>query len=43
MIERITFSKINNTIWVPSSKLINIWMVVTYGLIVTGVWLSWLV
>ena len=36
MIERITFSKINNTIWVPSSKLTN-------GLIVTGVWLSWLV
>ena len=43
MIERITFGKINNTIWVPSSKLINIWMVVTNGVIVTGVLVSWLV
>ena len=42
MIEKITFGKINNTVWVPSSKLINIWMVTTNGLIATGVWLSWL-
>jgi hypothetical protein len=42
MLEKITFGKINNTIWVPSSKLINIWMVTTNGLIATGVWLSWL-
>ena len=42
MLEKITFGKINNTVWVPSSKLINIWMVTTNGLIATGVWLSWL-
>ena len=42
MLEKITFGKINNTIWVPSSKLINIWMVTPNGLIATGVWLSWL-
>ena len=42
MLEKITFGKINNTIWVPSSKLINIWMVTTNGLIATGGWLSWL-
>ena len=42
MLEKVTVSKLNKTVWVPSSKLINIWMVVTNGLIVTGVWLSWL-
>ena len=42
MIEKITFNKINKPIWVPSSKLINIWMITTNGMIATGVWLSWL-
>jgi len=42
MLEKITFSKINNTIWVPSSKLINIWMVITNGLIATGVWVTFI-
>ena len=42
MVEKVTVSKLNKRIWVPSSKLINIWMVTTNGLIATGVWVTFI-
>ena len=42
MLEKVTLSKINKPIWVPSSRLVSIWMIITNGMIATGVWLSWL-
>ena len=38
MLQKVKLGLFNKRIWVPSSRLINMWMVTTNGLIATGVW-----
>ena len=38
MLQTVKLGMFNKRIWVPSSRLINMWMVITNGLIATGVW-----